>query len=99
MKRGVTIGVAALAVLVVIGWLIHSCASSKKSFVYSGTIETREIQIGYVEEATNIVHEASGGKLPKEFIWVNVLHAIDGTWGIAGKAMTNEDLGKAVSKG
>ena len=46
MKRRVMIGVAALAVLVVAGWLIHSCASSKKSFVYSGTIETREIQIG-----------------------------------------------------
>ena len=46
MKRRVMIGVAALAVLIVAGWLIHSCASSKKSFVYSGTIETREIQIG-----------------------------------------------------
>jgi multidrug resistance efflux pump len=46
MKRTMIIGVAALAVLIVAGWLIHSCASSKKSFVYSGTIETREIQIG-----------------------------------------------------
>ncbi|RSL18685.1 HlyD family secretion protein [Edaphobacter aggregans] len=46
MKRTVIIGIAALAVLIVAGWLIHSCANSKNSFVYSGTIETREIQIG-----------------------------------------------------
>lgn len=46
MKRTVIIGVAALAVLIVVGWLIHSYANSKNSFVYSGTIETREIQIG-----------------------------------------------------
>jgi Multidrug resistance efflux pump len=44
MKRRVMVGVAALGVLVVAGWLIHS--SSKKSLVYSGTVETREIQIG-----------------------------------------------------
>ena len=37
---------AALASLVLVGWLIHSCAIAKNSFVYSGTVETREIQIG-----------------------------------------------------
>ncbi len=46
MKRRVILGVAALAILIVAGWLIHSCANSKNSFVYSGTVETREIQIG-----------------------------------------------------
>ena len=46
MKRTFLIGVTALAVLIVTGWLIHSCANSKNSLVYSGTIETREIQIG-----------------------------------------------------
>ena len=46
MKRTFIIGVTALAVLIVVGWLIHSRANSKNSFVYSGTIETREIQIG-----------------------------------------------------
>lgn len=60
---------------------------------------TREIQIGYIEEATNIVYEASDGKLPKHQIWVNVVHAVDGAWGIAGKAMTNAELGEAISKG
>ena len=60
---------------------------------------TREIQMAYVEEATNIVHEMSGSKHPKDHIWVNVLHAVDGAWGIAGKAYTNAELGAAISKG
>lgn len=65
------------------------------SFVFA----TREIQLGYVEEATNIIHEMSGGKQPKDHIWVNVVHAVDGAWGIAGVAMTNAQLSEAVAKG
>ena len=53
---------------------------------------TREIQQGYIEEATDIVHEASKGKQPKDRIWVNVVHAVDGAWGIAGHALTNAQL-------
>ena len=67
--------------------------------VPSFAFASREIQLGYIEEATNIVHEMSGGKQPKEHIWVNVVHAVDGAWGIAGKAMTNAQLGEAVAKG
>ena len=67
--------------------------------VPSFAFATREIQLGYVEEATRIVHEAAGGRLPKERIWVNVVHAVDGAWGINGKAMTNAQLGEAVSQG
>lgn len=60
---------------------------------------SRDIQTRYVEEATNIIHEMSDGKQPKEHIWVNVVHAVDGTWGIGGKAYTNAELGDAISKG
>lgn len=60
---------------------------------------TREVQIAYIAEATEIIHEACGGKHPKENIWVNVKHAVDGTWGIAGKAMTNAELGEAIANG
>lgn len=63
------------------------------SFAFS----TREIQLGYFDEATQIVHEASGGKQPKEHIWINVVHAVDGAWGINGKALTNAELGAAAS--
>jgi hypothetical protein len=58
----------------------------------------RAIQRGYVAEATDIVHEASGGRQPKEHIWCNVVHAVDGAWGIAGQALTNVELGESVSK-
>ena len=67
--------------------------------VPSFAFTSRETQVGYVEEATNIIHEMSGGKLPKDHIWVNVVHAVDGAWGIAGKAMTNTQLTDAVTKG
>jgi hypothetical protein len=65
------------------------------SFAFS----TREILQGYVAEATQIAVEASGGKQPVERIWVNVLHAVDGAWGIAGSALTNQQIGEAVSQG
>lgn len=45
MKRKIILG-ATLAALILVGWLVYSYANSKKPYVYSGTIETREIQIG-----------------------------------------------------
>jgi hypothetical protein len=59
----------------------------------------RKAQLGYVEEATNIIHEMSGGRHPKDRIWVNVLHAVDGTWGVNGAAMTNDELKEAAARG
>lgn len=60
---------------------------------------SREVQQAYVREATQIVHEACGGRLPRERIWINLTHAVDGMWGIAGRAYTNEELGAAVGAG
>lgn len=59
----------------------------------------RETQIGFGQEATNIIHELSDGKQPKENIYFNVVHAVDGTWNLNGKAMTNKQLGEAISGG
>ena len=53
---------------------------------------SRDIQVGYIEEATRIIHAMSGEKQPKERIWVNVVHAVDGAWGIGGVALTNAQL-------
>lgn len=53
---------------------------------------SRDVQVGYIEEATNIIHSMSGEKHPKERIWVNVVHAVDGAWGIGGAALTNAHL-------
>lgn len=60
---------------------------------------SREIQEAYVAEATQIVFDACEGKQPREKIWVNLKYAIDGMWGIGGKAYTNEQLGAAAAQG
>jgi hypothetical protein len=36
---------------------------------------------------------------PKENIYVNVVHTVDGAWNLDGQAMTNEELGEAISRG
>jgi phenylpyruvate tautomerase PptA (4-oxalocrotonate tautomerase family) len=59
----------------------------------------RDVQKNFFADVTEIVHKHSGGKLPKKNIWTNVLHTVDGTWNMDGKAMTNEELGEAISKG
>jgi hypothetical protein len=58
-----------------------------------------KVQQGYFEEATNIIHEMSGGRQPKDKIFINVVHAVDGAWNLNGKAMTNSEIGALVSQG
>ena len=65
----------------------------------SFAFNSREIQVGFSKEATEIIHELSGGKQPKDRIYANVVHTVDGTWNLDGQAMTNEELGQALSKG
>jgi hypothetical protein len=67
--------------------------------VPSFALNSREIQVGHFKDVTEIIHELSGGKQPKDNIYVNVVHAVDGAWNLDGKAMTNEELGQAISKG
>lgn len=88
LDKNSTFSGAKEAPVVFIEWKVPSFAFAK-----------REIQEGYIKEATEIVHAASGGKQPKERIWVNVVHAVDGAWGINGDALTNSQLGDAISKG
>lgn len=57
----------------------------------------RAVQKGYFAEATNIIHELSGKKQPKNNIYVNVLHAVDGAWNFEGEAMTNAEIVAAIS--
>lgn len=77
----------------------HTFSGSKEASVVfvewkvpAFAFSSRGVQLGYVEEATDIIHSMSGGKQPKERIWVNVVHAVDGAWGIGGVALTNEQL-------
>lgn len=57
----------------------------------------RATQVGYFEEATNIVHELSGGRQPRDLIFVNAVHAVDGAWNFEGRALTNAEIGAAVA--
>ncbi len=67
--------------------------------VPSFAFASREIQKGFGQEATDIIHELSGGKQPKDNIYFNVVHTVDGTWNLDGQAMSNEELGGAIAKG
>jgi phenylpyruvate tautomerase PptA (4-oxalocrotonate tautomerase family) len=65
--------------------------------VPSVTFGTRASQERFVAEVTAAVDELRAGDHPKSRTFVNVTHAVDGTWGIAGKAYTNADLGAAIA--
>ncbi|MEC4674306.1 MAG: 4-oxalocrotonate tautomerase [Nitrospirota bacterium] len=67
--------------------------------VPSFVLDTREVQQGFFKDATDIIEKLSGGKQPRENIYVNVVHTVDGAWNLDGKAMTNEELGQAISQG
>jgi len=58
----------------------------------------RQIQQGYFEEATDIIHDMSGGRQPRDKIFINVVHAVDGAWNFSGRAMTNTEIGAEVAK-
>lgn len=58
-----------------------------------------DVQTAFFTEATQIVHQSSGGRLPKERIWTNGVHAVDGTWNLGGVPMTNAQLRDAVAQG
>ena len=46
----------------------------------------------FIAEATDIVRGLTTSDHDDQDIWVNILNARDGAWGIAGQALTNEDL-------
>lgn len=65
----------------------------------SFALADNKIQASFFGKATQIIHDLSGGKLPKEHIWTNGVHAVDGTWNINGVTLTNVGIGEAVSRG
>lgn len=64
--------------------------------VPSFTFSTQAQKDKFVREVTDIVLTHTEGKLSMESVWVNAVYAVEGLWGIAGKAYTNEELGKAI---
>ncbi len=67
--------------------------------VPSFAFATKTVQEAYFEEATQFIHDLSGKKQPKNNIYINVVHAVDGAWNLDGRAMSNEAIGEELSKG
>ena len=67
--------------------------------VPSFALTDKNILKAFFAEATDIIYQLSGGKQPKDHIYANVLHTVDGSWNMNGVAMTNEELGETISKG
>ncbi|MEN2975663.1 4-oxalocrotonate tautomerase [Tistrella bauzanensis] len=65
----------------------------------SFALADRAIQAAFFGEATEILHVLSGGTLSRDRIWSDGVHAVDGTWNIGGKALTNAELGDAIAGG
>ncbi|RDH85901.1 MAG: 4-oxalocrotonate tautomerase [endosymbiont of Galathealinum brachiosum] len=63
----------------------------------SFAFNNRELQQGYFKEATEIMFEMAAGKVPRNNIYINVVHAVDGAWNFEGEAMSNEEIGNAIS--
>ncbi len=67
--------------------------------VPSFALSDKEVIKQHFAEVTEIIYQLSGGKQPKDNIYVNVLHAVDGGWNLDGLAMSNDELLDAISKG
>ena len=65
------------------------------SFAFSSS----EVLKGFGEDATDIISELTKGKVARDNIYFNVVHTVDGAWNLDGIAMSNEELGQAISKG
>jgi len=59
----------------------------------------REIQIGHFKDCTDALFDLAEEKIPKDRIFINVVHAVDGAWNFDGGAVTNEEMGEALSAG
>ncbi|CAJ5343929.1 Uncharacterised protein [Burkholderia pseudomallei] len=55
-------------------------------------LATPDAKRRFIERATEVVEQAAGGRLTRDRIWVNVVYAADGAWGIAGRAYGNAEL-------
>ena len=55
-------------------------------------LSTLERRARFIASATEIVQELTIDGHADSDTWVNILHAQDGAWGIAGQSMTNAML-------
>ncbi len=51
-----------------------------------------ESQAAFIENATQVAELLTSEGHRREDIWINILHARDGAWGLGGKAYSNDAL-------
>ena len=54
-------------------------------------------QAEYFRAASDILIDMTGGRLAREDISVNVVHAVDGAWNFDGARMTNAEIGARLA--
>ena len=62
------------------------------------TFPNGEVKQAFVAAVTDIIDRLKAGSHPRERTFVNVTYAVDGAWGIGGKAYSNAELGAAISQ-
>ena len=65
----------------------------------SFALADRDVQAGFLEEATGIIAEEAVENLTRDRIYSNVVHTVDGTWNLDGEAMTNRQLTERIARG
>ena len=66
--------------------------------VPAATFPNAEVKQAFVSAVTDIIDRLNTGAHPRERTYVNVTYAVDGTWGIGGKAYSNAELGAAIQR-
>lgn len=56
-----------------------------------------ELQRAWFARGTSILERAAAGRVSRERIFGNVVHAVDGAWGIGGVAYNNTALGASIA--
>jgi phenylpyruvate tautomerase PptA (4-oxalocrotonate tautomerase family) len=62
------------------------------------TFPNGQVAQKFIGDVTDVIDQYKANAHPRERTYVVVKHAVDGPWGIGGKAYTNEELGAAIQK-
>lgn len=62
------------------------------------TFPNAEVKQEFVAAVTDIIDRLKAGTHPRERTYVNVTYAVEGAWGIAGKAYSNAEMVDAVQR-
>ena len=65
--------------------------------VPSFVLPTQELKDAWIGEGTDIIEQATKGRIKREHIYASVSYAVEGAWGIGGTAYSNAALGSAAA--